>query len=83
MVFGRELRLPCDILFASPSKELKNVIDYVDDLKEKLPGVHETVRHKIWVASDRMKTRYDLKGNLVRFQAGDWVWFYNPQSSGF
>ena len=52
IVFGRELRLPCDILFGSPSEEPKEVIDYVDDLKEKLLSVQETVRHRIRVASD-------------------------------
>ncbi|KAK3893578.1 hypothetical protein Pcinc_002643 [Petrolisthes cinctipes] len=26
-----------------------------------------------------MKTRYDAKANEVNFQAGDNVWFYNPQ----
>ena len=56
IVFGRERRLPCDVLFGSPSEEPKEVIDYVDDLKGKLLSVHETVRHKIRVANDRMKT---------------------------
>ena len=79
IVFGRELRLPCDILFGSPSGEPKEVIDYICDLKEKLLSVHETVRHKMRVASDRMKTRYDLKDNSVAFQAGDLVQLYNPR----
>ena len=52
------------------------MIEYVDDLKENLLGVHETVRHKIRVAIDRMKTRYDLKANSVAFQAGDLAWLY-------
>ena len=79
IVFGRGLRLPCDILFGSPSEEPKEVIDYVDGLKEKLLSVQETVRHKIRMASDRMKTRYDLKDNSVGFQAGEFVWLYNPR----
>ena len=79
IVFGRELCLPCDILFGSPSEEPKKVIDYINDLKEKLLSVHETVRHKIKVASDRMKTRYHLKGNSVGFQAGDLIRLYNAR----
>ena len=66
-------------MFGALSENPKKVIDYVDDLREKLLSVHETVRHKIRVASDRMKTRYDLKGNSVGFQAGDLVWLYNPR----
>ena len=46
IVFERELRLPCDILFGSTSEEPKEVRDYVADLKEKLLSVHETVRHE-------------------------------------
>ena len=42
IVFGRELRLPCDILFGSPNEEPKEVINYVDSLKKKLLSVHET-----------------------------------------
>ncbi|KAK9874500.1 hypothetical protein WA026_002851 [Henosepilachna vigintioctopunctata] len=30
-------------------------------------------------STDRMKTRYDLKANSVRFKEGDLVWLYNPQ----
>ena len=45
IVFGRELCLSCNILFAYPSEEPKEVIDYVDDLKRKLLSVHEMVRH--------------------------------------
>ena len=65
IVFGRELRLPCDILFGCPSEEPKKVIEYVNGLKEKLLSVHKTVRHMIREASDRMITRYDLQGKLL------------------
>ena len=61
------------------NKDTKKVKGYDDDLKEKLLSVHETVRPKSQVTSDRMKTRYDLKGNSVGFQAGDLVWLYNPR----
>ena len=74
IVFGRERRLPCDILFGSPSEEPKEVIDYVDDLKEKLLSVHETVRHKIRVTSDRMKIRYDLGPYTVVTRINDVVY---------
>ena len=75
IVFGRELCLPCDILFGSPSEDPKEVLDYVDDLKEKLPCVHKTVHHKIRVVNDGMKTRYNLKGNSIGFRQGIWYGF--------
>ena len=61
------------------NKDTKKVNGYDDGLQEKLPSVNEMVRHKIRVASDRMKTRYDLKCNSEEFQAGDLIWLHNPR----
>ena len=60
-------------MFGFPSEEPKEVINYVDDLKEKLLSVHKTMHHKIRVVSNVMKTRYDLEGNSTGFQVGDLV----------
>lgn len=79
VLFGRELRLPCDILFGCPDREPSNVEDYTDELREKLLDIHELVRKKMDIASDRMKTRYDLKANSTGFHQGDKVWLWNPQ----
>ena len=48
-------------------------------MKDRLLSVHETVPHKIQVASDKMKISYDLKGNSAGLQVGDLVWTYNPR----
>lgn len=50
-VFGREFRLPCDLVFGSAEKFEEEVTDYV----EKLLQAHEVVRHRINVASNRTK----------------------------
>lgn len=79
ILFGRELRLPCDLVFGSPDDGTTNVEDYADELKERLLEIHKTVRSKIALASDRMKARYDLRANSTGFQQDDRVWLYNPQ----
>ncbi|XP_063907405.1 uncharacterized protein K02A2.6-like [Zophobas morio] len=79
VLFGKELRLPCDLVFGLPSEEPMEVRDYVDEQKEKLINVHELVRGRIKIASDRMKTGYDVKANCGGFQEGDLVWLYNPR----
>ena len=79
VLFGRELRLPCDLAFGTPNNEEVTVTDYVDELKVKLLDVHELARERLRVASTRMKTRYDLKANSAGFQHGDKVWLWNPQ----
>jgi hypothetical protein len=70
MVFGRELRLPCDLLFGAPPDKEQSTTDYVADLVERLHDRH------LRVASDRMKVRYDRLANLAGFQEGDRVWLY-------
>lgn len=78
VLFGREIRLPCDLVFGSPREEGQEINDYADQLKEKLLAVHDVARGRIAIASDRMKTRYDVKANSAGFQEGDQVWLYNP-----
>ena len=78
LVFGRELRLPCDLMFGSPPGAEQPAVDYVEGLVDRLHDAHEMARQHIQVASDRMKTRYDRRANSQDFQQGDLVWLYRP-----
>jgi hypothetical protein len=78
MVFGRELRLPCDLLFGAPPDKEQSTTDYVVDLVERLHDTHHYARRHLRVASDRMKVRYDRLANSAGFQEGDRVWLYRP-----
>jgi hypothetical protein len=80
ILFGHELRLPCDLTFESPARVSKDVTSYVDELQEAMHTIHDLTRSHILVASDRMKTRYDLKANTAGFREGDLVWLLNRQS---
>jgi hypothetical protein len=71
MVFGRELRLPCDLLFGAPPDKEQSTTDYVADLAERLHDTHHYARRHLRVASDRMKARYDRLANSAGFQEGD------------
>lgn len=79
VVFGRELRLPCDVKFGSPETEPVTKQDYTTELRQRMINVHATVRDNIVKASDRMKTRYDRRSNSIGFKEGDLVWLYNPK----
>jgi transposase InsO family protein len=79
ILFGRELRLPCDLQFGSAPAMEHSVSDYVVELQEKLSSVHNGVRNKIKLSSDRMKARYDLRANSTGFKEGEQVWLYNPR----
>ena len=79
VMFGHELRLPCDLEFgAVPDKPLP-VEEYVENLAEKLHHIHNSVQDHLRIASDRMKARYDVRANDAAFNEGDAVWFYNPR----
>jgi hypothetical protein len=76
MVFGRELRLPCDLMFGAPPDKEQSTTDYVADLVERLHDTHHYARRHLTVASDRMKARYDRLANSAGFQECERVWLY-------
>ena len=79
ILFGRELRLPCDLVFGSkPGEDLAGE-DYVTCLRKRMDGIHERVRSNIQDASDKMKDHYDIRAEKGGYQPGDLVWLYNPQ----
>ena len=80
IVFGRDLRLPVDLLLGRPEEEVWRAADnYTDDLCAKLERVHHFARNNLRMTSDRMKQRYDLLQSGSLLAAGDPVWLHNPQ----
>ncbi|UYV64922.1 K02A2.6-like [Cordylochernes scorpioides] len=79
IMFGRELRLPCDLEFGSPGEPPAEVTAYVNNLRSILLETHELVRAKIRTASHRMKTRYDQRANHDGFRQNDLVWLFDPK----
>jgi hypothetical protein len=79
-VFGRELRLSCDLLFvASPDKE-RPAIGHAENLVDHLQGIHIYARQRLKLASDRMNTRYDWLASCAGYHEGDSVALSpNPQ----
>ena len=78
-VFGREIRLPCDLKFGCKPGEDLDGEDYISNLRRRLDEIHDRVRINIERASDRMKERYDVRANEGGYQTGDQVWLFNPQ----
>ncbi|GBL63530.1 Transposon Ty3-I Gag-Pol polyprotein [Araneus ventricosus] len=79
MLFGRTLRLLCDIIFGRPSETPSSPIEYMKNLEARLESVHVFARERIKLASERMKTRYDSRATDHHFKEGDLVWMYNPK----
>jgi hypothetical protein len=75
LVFGRELRLHCDLLFGAPRQgTTPNAANLVDHLHD----IHNYARQHLKLASDRMKTRYDRRANCAGYHKGDKMWLYRP-----
>ncbi|KAG8199259.1 hypothetical protein JTE90_003684 [Oedothorax gibbosus] len=71
MLMGRELRLPCDLLFGRPPDDPSSPVEYLEDLKARLEDVHLFARERIDINTSRMKTRYDAKSHEPAFKIGD------------
>ncbi|GFS52646.1 retrovirus-related Pol polyprotein from transposon 412 [Trichonephila clavipes] len=78
MLFGRDLRLPCDLLFGLPPDTPSSPEEYVQNLQARFEDVHNLARERINLRTEKMKTRYDTKATGHQFKEGDKVWFYNP-----
>ncbi|GFX23935.1 retrovirus-related Pol polyprotein from transposon 412 [Trichonephila clavipes] len=78
MLFGRDLRIPCDLLFGRPPDTPSSPEEYVQNLQARFEDVHNLARERINLRTEKMKTRYDTKATGHQFKEGDKVWFYNP-----
>ncbi|GFV77256.1 hypothetical protein TNCV_444861 [Trichonephila clavipes] len=78
MLFGRDLRLPCDLLFGRPPDTPSSPEEYVQNLQARFEDVHNLARERINLRTEKMKTRYDTKATGHQFKEGEKVWFYNP-----
>ncbi|GFW79740.1 retrovirus-related Pol polyprotein from transposon 412 [Trichonephila clavipes] len=78
MLFGRDIRLPCDLLFGRPPDTPSSPEEYVQNLQARFEDVHNLARERINLRTEKMKTRYDTKATGHQFKEGDKVWFYTP-----
>jgi hypothetical protein len=58
LVFGIDLRLPCDLLFGEPLDKERPTIDHAANFADHL-HIHNYARQHLKLASNRMKTHYD------------------------
>jgi hypothetical protein len=78
LVFRRELRLPCNLLFEAPPDKERPAIDHVANLVDHLHDINNFPRQHLKLASDRIKTHYDKLANGAGYHKDDRVWLYRP-----
>lgn len=81
LMFGRELRVPLDILLGRPQADLEeqSYLEYAKILRASIATVHDFARDHQQASSQRMKRRYDIRSEPFTFSKGELVWLYNPQ----
>ena len=80
LMFGRNLKLPIDILYGRPEAEpIQSTTKYAVNLQERLEQVHHFARQRLHITSDKMKRYYDNKLASSKLKQGTAVWLHNPQ----
>ncbi|GFV62925.1 retrovirus-related Pol polyprotein from transposon 412 [Trichonephila clavipes] len=79
MLFGRDLRLPADLLFSRPPDAPLAPEEYIKKLETRMEKINHTARERIGIASKKMKIQYDARATGHYFHEGDKVWVWNPK----
>ena len=79
LVYGREYRTPLDLTIAAPEIPINNKWDYVDQMETRLQTAYQDVNQRLKTTTQRMKKRYDARVRPLRFEVGDFVWYYCPR----
>lgn len=79
LMFGREVRLPVDLMFSSPEPETpSNPSEYALRLREGMETAYQEVRHYTQMQQCRQKEHYDLRADDQTYSSGDLVWLHCP-----
>jgi hypothetical protein len=73
-MFGREVNLPCDVLFPRPQpEEPRESHEYVANLRHKMEECYEIARQTLKVYAERQKRDYDTRVAENQYKPGDLV----------
>ena len=78
LMFGREARLPIDIVYGTNQTESTSVQDYARVMKKSLGAAYDRVRVKLSTGHKRQKEIYDKKIHGDAYEENDLVWLHNP-----
>ena len=78
LMFGRQVRMPVDVMFGTPTPQPSTVPQYAADLRASLEAAYRCVRERMGRKLERQKELYDRKAHGVPLEPGDLVWLHNP-----
>ena len=80
IMFGREVRLPIEVLYLSDANadgEVATYGEYVHKLRERLQRAHAITRRHLGNSANRQKQAYDAKHSFHQYNPGDLVWYFS------
>ena len=78
LMFGRQARIPLDLMFKTPVIEARSANHYAWTLRQSLQDAYELVRKNLKTASYKQKDVYDERVHGKPYKVGDLVWLHNP-----
>ena len=78
LMFGRQVRMPIDLMYGTPSPAPVSVAEYASNLRQALESAYANVRERMDRKLDREKELYDRKVHGKPLEIGDLVWLHCP-----
>lgn len=77
LMFGRQARMPVDIMYGTGEHNQLPISDYALQLKKGLEEAYHTVREKLATSHEHRKKYYDKGTHGRPFQDGELVWLHS------
>jgi hypothetical protein len=77
---GRELQLPCSLLFGAPPSKEQPTISHAKNLLDHLHDIHSYAHKHLKLASDKMKTRYNRLASCAGYHKAEKMLLCRPDS---
>ena len=78
MMYGREAKIPADIVYGTPAEQPQTHSQYASNLRQSLEKAYSQARKEMNTAAQRQKSLYDKKVHGEPYKVGDLVWLLNP-----
>jgi hypothetical protein len=77
LMFGREAKLPIDLMYGTGDNKDMTTIEYATQLKKGLDEAYSCAREKLAASHERRKEHYDKRVHGQPFADGDLVWLHS------
>eukprot|EP00731_Ephydatia_muelleri_P006147 Em0003g395a len=78
LMFGRQARLPLDLMTGTGGSKDRSYGEHAQNLKESLQDAYDTVRNTAGMQQQRQKDLYDKRAHGKPYIIGDYVWLHSP-----